>query len=82
MTLAEQAVRRIELARATGATPRHWIVTSAAEVQLVADADAWSDDRASLHRIPVERGEPRSKYGLDLVVAPRVVASVFDGGAA
>ena len=72
MTLAEQAVRRIEMARAIGATPRRWIVTSAAEVRLVADADAWSDDGALLHGIPVALGQPRSEYGLDLVVAPRV----------
>lgn len=72
MNLAEQAARRIDLARSIGVEPRRWIVSGPAEVELVAKAvDAWSADGALLHGLPVERGSPRSEYGLDLVVAPR-----------
>ncbi|MFS0771206.1 hypothetical protein [Sphingomonas sp. 1P08PE] len=72
MTLAEQAVRRIALALAIGARPQRWIVTREAEDALLADAlpDAWSADHALLHGLPVERGRPRSEWGLDLVLAP------------
>ena len=69
MTLAEQAERRIELARTMGSEPQHWIISPEAEVQLVAgaDPDAWSADGTLLHGLPVLRGEPRSEWGLDLV---------------
>lgn len=73
MNLAEQASRRVDLALAIGAKPQRWIVSGSAEVDLVALAatDAWSADGALLHGVPIERGSPRSEYGLDLVVAPR-----------
>ena len=73
MNLGEQAARRVELARVIGAEPRRWIVTSDAELTLVAQAapGVWSGDGALLHGIPLERGQPRSEWGLELVLAPR-----------
>jgi hypothetical protein len=75
VTLAEQASRRVALARDLGAQPRRWVLTGAAEQQLIADAapDAWSADGALLHGLPIERGHPRSEWGLDLVLAPRSI---------
>lgn len=73
MTLAEQAARRIDLARKMGAEPRHWIATGEVETELVAQAaGAWSEDGQLLHGIPVRRGQPRSEWGLDLISGPGI----------
>lgn len=73
MTLAEQVVRRVELAQRIGAKPYCWIATADAHARLVAEVDpgAWAADRALLHGIPIALGQPKSEYGLDLVLAPR-----------
>ena len=65
MTLAEQAARRVELALKLGCEPRRWLASEAIAVEL-------SDDRGQLVGLPVERGQPRSEWGLDLISAPRV----------
>ena len=73
MTLAEQVARRVELAQRTGAKPYRWIATADAHARLVAEVDpgAWAADRALLHGIPIALGQPKSEYGLDLVLSPR-----------
>lgn len=62
MTLDEQVARRVALARQIGCEPVRWIATAEAAALAGATAD-------QLHGLPVERGKPRSDWGLDLVVA-------------
>lgn len=64
MTLAEQAALRVELALKLGCEPLRWLASEAVAVEL-------SDERAQLVGLPVERGKPRSEWGLDLISAPR-----------
>lgn len=64
MTLAEQAARRVELALKVGCEPRRWLASEAVTVEL-------SDERGQLLGLPIERGHPRSEWGLDLISAPR-----------
>ena len=61
------------MASAIGVEPRRRVVATAAEVELVAAAPAytWSGGGALLHGIPIERGNPRSEWGPDPIVAPR-----------
>lgn len=64
MTLADQAARRVDLARRLGAQPRRWIATAAAAASLPVAGGV-------LHGVPLAIGTPRSEWGLDLEVAPR-----------
>ena len=73
MTLAEHAERRVQLARSIGVEPQHWVATAAASQQLVTEGDgAWSGEGQLFHGLPLASGLPRSEWGLDLVLAPRI----------
>ena len=62
MELNEQATRRVTLAREIGREPMRWIATP--------DAAAIADENGQLLGLPLEVGQPRSEWGLDLVSAP------------
>lgn len=64
MTLTEQAERRLEQARQMGAKPNHWIASRAAYIELPIEQDR-------LLGLPIAIGQPRSDWGLDLVLAQR-----------
>lgn len=69
MGLAEQAERRLELARKLGREPRRWIATEAVASELRAEApEAWYDDGGAFLGLPIERGATR--WGLVLLSEP------------
>ena len=63
MSLVDQAERRVALAGEIGRRPTGWIATAAV-------AEEISDQSGSLLGLPVAIGEPRSEWGLQLVVEP------------
>ena len=64
MTLAKQAALRVELALKLGCEPLRWLASEAVAVELF-------DERGQLVGLPVDQGQPRSEWGLDLISAPR-----------
>ena len=60
MSLVDQAERRVALAGEIGRRPTGWIATAAVA----------ADVGEQLAGLPVAIGEPRSEWGLQLVVEP------------